>query len=180
MGRGSWCRFRARLTRTETGVDILVVDDDRDIADIIGYSLRKDGHLAMLAHTGQEALDIDACRRDPDPVPLVGQQPAIGDVAVEGWSQDQEQDPHLVNFAPEMLGGQAVTEFVDDLHDCEAYPEAQDRPPVEEALEVGELVVERLPVADDQTQGHQHRQHAQRDVDALGRFTGHQPVEDVL
>jgi DNA-binding response OmpR family regulator len=33
-------------------VDILVVDDDRDIADIIGYSLRKEGHRPILGHRG--------------------------------------------------------------------------------------------------------------------------------
>src|SRR5215471_18344192 len=50
-------------------MNVLVVDDDRDIADIIGYSLRKDGHLAMLAHTGQEALDM-AERTPPDLIVL--------------------------------------------------------------------------------------------------------------
>ena len=50
-------------------MDILVVDDDRDIADIIGYSLRKEGHRAILAHTGQEALDL-AERTAPDLVVL--------------------------------------------------------------------------------------------------------------
>lgn len=50
-------------------MDILVVDDDRDIADIIGYSLRKEGHRAILAHSGQEALDL-AERSLPDLVVL--------------------------------------------------------------------------------------------------------------
>ena len=39
-------------------MQILVVDDDRDIADIIGYTLSKDGHRAVLAHTGEEALAL--------------------------------------------------------------------------------------------------------------------------
>ena len=39
-------------------MDILVVDDDRDIADIIGYSLRKEGHRPILAYSGQEALEV--------------------------------------------------------------------------------------------------------------------------
>jgi DNA-binding response OmpR family regulator len=50
-------------------MDILVVDDDRDIADIIGYSLRKEGHRAILAHSGQEALEL-AERTLPDLVVL--------------------------------------------------------------------------------------------------------------
>jgi DNA-binding response OmpR family regulator len=50
-------------------VDILVVDDDRDIADIIGYSLRKEGHRPILAYSGQEALEV-AERALPDLVVL--------------------------------------------------------------------------------------------------------------
>jgi DNA-binding response OmpR family regulator len=50
-------------------MNILVVDDDRDIADIIGYSLRKEGHRVSLVHTGQEALEF-AERTPPDLVVL--------------------------------------------------------------------------------------------------------------
>jgi DNA-binding response OmpR family regulator len=50
-------------------VNILVVDDDRDIADIIGYSLRKEGHRPILAHSGEEALAL-AERSLPDLVVL--------------------------------------------------------------------------------------------------------------
>jgi len=50
-------------------VNILVVDDDRDIADIIGYSLRKEGHRPMLAYSGEEALAL-AERSRPDLVVL--------------------------------------------------------------------------------------------------------------
>src|SRR5215831_8472316 len=50
-------------------MNILVVDDDRDIADIIGYSLRKEGHRPILAYSGQEALDV-AERALPDLVVL--------------------------------------------------------------------------------------------------------------
>lgn len=39
-------------------MNILVVDDDRDIADIIGYSLRKEGHRPTLAYSGEEALAV--------------------------------------------------------------------------------------------------------------------------
>lgn len=50
-------------------MNILVVDDDRDIADIIGYSLRKEGHRPTLAYSGEEALAL-AERSLPDLVVL--------------------------------------------------------------------------------------------------------------
>jgi len=50
-------------------MNILVVDDDRDIADIIGFSLRKEGHKPILAYTGEEALAV-AERALPDLVVL--------------------------------------------------------------------------------------------------------------
>jgi DNA-binding response OmpR family regulator len=50
-------------------MNILVVDDDRDIADIIGYSLRKEGHRPILAYSGEEALLL-AERTTPDLVVL--------------------------------------------------------------------------------------------------------------
>src|SRR5260370_13104806 len=50
-------------------MNILGVDGDRDIADIIGYSLRKEGHRRILAHSGEEALAV-ADRALPDRVVL--------------------------------------------------------------------------------------------------------------
>src|SRR5919202_5190712 len=50
-------------------MNILVVDDDRDIADIIGYTLRKEGHRAILAYSGEEALALVE-RSQPDLVVL--------------------------------------------------------------------------------------------------------------
>ena len=50
-------------------MQILVVDDDRDIADIIGYTLRKEGHRPILAYSGEEALALVE-RSQPDLVVL--------------------------------------------------------------------------------------------------------------
>jgi DNA-binding response OmpR family regulator len=57
-------------------MNILVVDDDRDIADIIGYSLRKEGHRPILAYSGQEALEL-AERATPDLIVLDVMLPGI-------------------------------------------------------------------------------------------------------
>ena len=48
-----------------------------------------------------------------------------------------------------MLGGEAVAEFVNDLHDGEADPEIPDGIPVEKALERGKLSRETAPIGDE-------------------------------
>ncbi len=67
-----------------------------------------------------------------------------------------------MHFPTVMLGGEAVAELVNDLHDGQADPEVEDGPPVEEALNVGQHVVERLPLAGDQHDGGEHRREAER------------------
>lgn len=44
---------------------ILVVDDEKDFADLIAFHLRRNGYAALLAHDGEEALD-QARRHLPD------------------------------------------------------------------------------------------------------------------
>jgi len=98
-------------------VDILVVDDDRGIADIIGYSLRKEGHRPILAHSGEEALALaehqrpdlvvldvmlpglsgfDVCRklRERGPVPVI-LLTARGEEADRVWGLDLGADDYL-------------------------------------------------------------------------------------
>jgi DNA-binding response OmpR family regulator len=98
-------------------VNILVVDDDRDIADIIGYSLRKEGHRPLLAYSGEEALALaerappdlvvldvmlpgmsgfDVCRklRERSPVPVI-LLTARGEEADRVWGLDLGADDYL-------------------------------------------------------------------------------------
>jgi DNA-binding response OmpR family regulator len=48
---------------------ILVVDDERVLAETIGYNLRRQGYAAIAAHDGQEALQV-ARREKPDAIIL--------------------------------------------------------------------------------------------------------------
>ena len=48
---------------------ILVVDDERVLAETIGYNLRREGYAAIAAHDGQEALQV-ARRERPDAIIL--------------------------------------------------------------------------------------------------------------
>lgn len=98
-------------------MNILVVDDDRDIADIIGYSLRKEGHKPILAHSGEEALALvdravpdlvvldvmlpglsgfDVCRklRERGPIPVI-LLTARGDEADRVWGLDLGADDYV-------------------------------------------------------------------------------------
>ena len=98
-------------------MNILVVDDDRDIADIIGYSLRKEGHKPILAHSGEEALAVveralpdlvvldvmlpglsgfDVCRklRERGPVPVI-LLTARGEEADRVWGLDLGADDYV-------------------------------------------------------------------------------------
>src|SRR3954465_10066970 len=99
-----------------SSMNILVVDDDRDIADIIGYSLRKEGHRAFLAYSGEEALALaeqsrpdlvvldvmlpglsgfDVCRklRERGPVPVI-LLTARGEEADRVWGLDLGADDY--------------------------------------------------------------------------------------
>lgn len=48
---------------------VLVVDDERVLAETIGYNLRREGYAAVAAHDGQEALQV-ARREKPDAIVL--------------------------------------------------------------------------------------------------------------
>jgi DNA-binding NtrC family response regulator len=43
--------------RKETVVDILIVDDEPQVAEVLAKSLSRQGHQARVAHSGQEALE---------------------------------------------------------------------------------------------------------------------------
>ena len=98
-------------------MNILVIDDDRDIADIIGYTLRKEGHRAILAHSGEEALELaersvpdlvlldvmlpgmngfDVCRklRERGPIPVI-LLTARGEEADRVWGLDLGADDYI-------------------------------------------------------------------------------------
>ncbi|MFN8524148.1 MAG: response regulator transcription factor [Chloroflexota bacterium] len=76
-------------------MNILVVDDDRDIADIIGYSLRKEGHRPQLVHSGEEALAAVA-RSEPDLVLLDVMLPGLSGFDVCRRLRERSQIPVIL------------------------------------------------------------------------------------
>lgn len=57
---------------------VLVVDDEKDIVDVISYNLRKEGYHVLTASNGKEA--IDSARKSPDLILLDVMMPEL-----DGW-----------------------------------------------------------------------------------------------
>ena len=50
-------------------MQILVVDDEKDIVELISLNLKREGHKVIAAHTGEEALELIKAHR-PDLIVL--------------------------------------------------------------------------------------------------------------
>ena len=59
----------SRVAGVPTKRRVLIVDDERDIVDLVKYNLNKNGYDALVAYDGNEALDI-AQRELPDLIVL--------------------------------------------------------------------------------------------------------------
>ncbi|MFA6350645.1 MAG: response regulator, partial [Candidatus Omnitrophota bacterium] len=55
---------------------ILIVDDEKDIAKLLDYNLKKEGYRTLLAYDGEDALDM-AVRERPDIILLDLMLPGI-------------------------------------------------------------------------------------------------------
>jgi CheY-like chemotaxis protein len=122
---------------TATGLRILVVDDNRDAADMLAMFLQISGHETHTAHDGVEAIEATA-RLQPDLVLLdiglprlsgyeaarrirkqheQGGRPVL--VALSGWGQDEDRrrseeagfDAHLVKPVDEIALGKLLVEL---------------------------------------------------------------------
>lgn len=60
---------------------VLVVDDERDMTDLLSMLMEKSGHRALTAHCGQEAIDI-INREDPDVMLLDVKMPGMSGMEV--------------------------------------------------------------------------------------------------
>src|SRR5213082_2501353 len=66
---GSPCTLLARRTRTVSAVRILLVDDDRELIDLLAFALKRAGLEPIAAHDGSAALRLYE-EREPDLVVL--------------------------------------------------------------------------------------------------------------
>ena len=140
-------------------------------------------HHKNVAHRGQEQLDIHARRADRRAVPLVGQHPGVGDVAIERRREHQHHRAQLVAFAAEMFARQAVAELVQHLdrghRDAEVEPVLR----AEELMKRRQLALEFVEVDGHERQPqhransstHMHRRPAEEPARVLV-----EPVEEPL
>jgi len=71
----------ALMPSPPSGLRILVVDDEKALADLVGSYLTRDGFEVSLAHDGQQAIDV-ARQVDPDVIVLDLGLPVIDGVEV--------------------------------------------------------------------------------------------------
>ncbi|HOA79622.1 MAG TPA: response regulator YycF [Defluviitaleaceae bacterium] len=74
------------------GQKILVVDDEKSIADIIAYNLQKEGYEVLVAYDGEEALDI-IFSKDPDLILLDIMMPKIDGFQVCRKVREKKETP---------------------------------------------------------------------------------------
>src|SRR5262249_48691630 len=65
---------------------------------------------------GNHQLHVDARARDDDTLPLAGQSPGVGHVAIHGRRQTENQKAHLMDFTAEGFTTESVAKFVDNLY----------------------------------------------------------------
>ena len=112
---------------------------------------------------GDDQFDVDAGGADDDAMPFIRQRPGVGDVAIEGRRQAQQQRPHLVDLAAEALATESVAELVDHLDHRQGRPQIDDGAEGEKLVVVGQLIEELGEVDADQTDGAEHQADAEQE-----------------
>jgi DNA-binding response OmpR family regulator len=73
---------------------ILVVDDEKDLVDLISYNLQRNGYDALTAYSGNEAIDV-ALRDQPDLIVLDLMLPGIDGTEVARRLKGEPRTQHI-------------------------------------------------------------------------------------
>jgi DNA-binding response OmpR family regulator len=73
---------------------ILVVDDEKDLVDLISYNLQRNGYDALTAYSGNEAIDV-ALRDQPDLIVLDLMLPGIDGTEVARRLKGEPRTRHI-------------------------------------------------------------------------------------
>jgi len=90
-------------------MDILIVDDEPQVAEVLAKSLSRQGHQARVAHSGQEALDMLKAS-SPDALFLDVSMPGMNGLVV--MAEVKRMKPSLAIF---MITGHATPEEVEHV-----------------------------------------------------------------
>lgn len=85
---------RSAAQSTSSPLTILVVDDETDLVELIGYNLEQNGHSVITAGNGQDALAL-AKSRQPDLVVLDVMMPELNGVEVARRLRSQTETASL-------------------------------------------------------------------------------------
>ena len=131
---------------------------------------------------GQGDLDKDPRRPDGRPMPLVGQHPGVGDVAVHTGREHQDHDPDLVALAAEVLARQSVSQLVEDLGEPQRHGQEQRVFCAEKLVEAGKPGAEDVELDQNQRQRREGQEQADRQHRRLEQppHLGIQPIEHPL
>ena len=99
---------------------------------------------------GDHELDEHAGGRDHDSLPLAGESPGVGDVAIEAGDEGQQHHAELVDFAAEMFAGERVAQLVKDFDAGDGGDQPDPIAHVDEGGELGQAGAEFGEVADDE------------------------------
>ena len=110
---------------------------------------------------GNNHLDVHTGRADGRALPLVGQHPGIGNVAIQTRCEHQDHHAHLVALAAKMFAGQAVAELVNNLGQAQYHsqPEGVDR--IEKLVKTRQFRVEDVEIHGYQRQGREGQGYAE-------------------
>src|SRR6202022_4161658 len=88
-------------------------EEHRLVRELVQERVRGGGHPQERRGRTEEALDVDARRGDPQPMPLARKKERVGRLAVKSGSEVEERDADVVHLAAVDLDGVPVAELVE-------------------------------------------------------------------
>ena len=98
--------FKKKIVKLDPTIKVLIIEDERDIADLIGFNLLRSGYEILKAHNGIEGTEV-ALRECPDLILLDLMLPGRDGYAV---FRELRRDPRTANTPVIMLTARAQTE----------------------------------------------------------------------
>ncbi|NIK73968.1 two-component system alkaline phosphatase synthesis response regulator PhoP [Thermonema lapsum] len=142
-----------------TPYKVLVVDDERDIVELLSYNLKKEGYEVQTAFDGQEAVEV-ARRFRPDLIIMDIMMPKMDGVEAGRRIREENEDVYLLYLTARNEEYSEVAAFDIGANDYQSKPiriralmtriasalkreTKRSREPQSNRIEVGELIIDR-------------------------------------